>query len=230
MAPTSWTALLLLCLAVLPGAMFTFGFERQVSAYGVTLADRVLRFIGVSLVFDALYAWPAYGAYRLWIAGRPFGGGQFAAAWLAVVTAAALPATLGGILGGLYGTRTSRSGWSWLRRWLLPPGREERLLEATLGPKPAPRAWDDFFSQRPNVYLRVRTTAGDWLGGRYGPASYAAEFPHEPDLLLEEAWPMEANGAFGAAPRGCPLYIPATTIAYIEIFAHRPEKEADPHG
>jgi hypothetical protein len=216
-APTTWTALLLLLVAVLPGATFTFGFERQVSAYGVTLADRVLRFVAVSVAFDLLYAWPAYAAYRLWVADRPPGAGQFALAWAAVVVTAGAPAVLGSVVGGLYATRTSRLGWAWLRRTLLPPRREARLFRIALGRDPAPRAWDDFFSDRPEAYLRVRTTSGEWLGGWFGTASYAGGFPQEPDLLIEQAWPVRADGTFGDAPLGYPLYIPAATIAHLEV-------------
>lgn len=92
MVPTTWTALLLLCIAVLPGATFTFGFERQASAYGVALADRVLRFAAVSVAIDAVLAWPGYLAYRAWFADRAFAGGQFAAAWTLVVVGAVGPA------------------------------------------------------------------------------------------------------------------------------------------
>lgn len=217
MVPTTWTALLLLLVAVLPGAMFTFGFERQVSAYGATLADRVLRFVAVSVVFDLLYAWPAYAAYRLWLDGEPVGAAQFAVAWGAMVATALVPATLGSVVGGLYATRNSRHGWEWLRRAVLPPPREARLLRLVLGRDPAPRAWDDLFSERPVAYLRVRTTTGEWLAGRFAQASYAGGFPYERDLLLEEAWPVDADGTLGPWPLGYPVYIPAASIAYIDV-------------
>jgi len=125
MIPTTWTALLLLMVAVLPGAAFTFSFERQAGAFGATLADRALRFVGVSSALAALYAWPVYGAYRLVFDGRAFQGGQFAAAWAGGVAALALPALAGSILGGLYASRGARDGWQLIR--------DRRLRRAGVG-------------------------------------------------------------------------------------------------
>lgn len=223
MLPTTWTALLLLALAVLPGATFTFALERQAGLYGVALADRLLRFVAASLVFDAVYAWPAYAAYRAWFAGEPFGGGQFAAAWSGAVVAAVVPAVAGTLLGVLYATRRSRSGAAWARR-LLPPAREARLLRALLGRAPEPRAWDFVFSAAKPAYLRVRTTDGSWIGGRFAGASYAGGYPDAADLLIEEAWPIDADGAFGDASLGYPVYVPAATIAYVEVLGDHTEE------
>lgn len=216
MAPTTWTGLLLLAVAVLPGAMFTFGFERQASAYGVTLADRALRFVAASAVLAVLYALPAYAVHRLLFADRPFLSGQFVAAWAAAAAGLVLPAVAGSVLGGLYVTRGKRTRWRLIRRFLSRE-REERLLRLALGRDPAPRGWDFLFSARPTAYLRVRLHDGGWIGGLFGAASYAGGFPHDPDLHLEEAWPVDADGTFGDAPLGYSVYVPAATIAYIEI-------------
>ncbi|HWL37946.1 MAG TPA: DUF6338 family protein [Frankiaceae bacterium] len=224
MVPTTWTALLLLVVAVLPGAMFTFGFERQVSAYGATLADRVLRFVAVSVVFDLLYAWPAYLAYQAWLDGEPVGAGQFAVAWLGVAATTGVPAGVGWALGGLYSTRRARDGWEWIRRWL-PPEREKRLLDLALGATPAPRAWDDLFSHRPTAYLRILCTNGRWVGGAFGEASYAGGFPNEADLVIEEAWPIDADGMFGEEPFGYALYVPSASIAHVEVVARAGREE-----
>lgn len=66
----------MLVAAVLPGAMFTYGFERQAGAFGVTLADRVLRFVAVSVVFDLAYAWPAYLLHRAGAGPPPWDGAR----------------------------------------------------------------------------------------------------------------------------------------------------------
>ena len=54
--PDSVTGVVVLVLLVLPGAAFTWSLERQVGAYGVSFADRVLRFTGVSAVFHLVLA------------------------------------------------------------------------------------------------------------------------------------------------------------------------------
>ena len=118
MPPTTWTALLLLVVAVLPGAMFTFAFERQAGAFGVTLADRVLRFVAASVVFNALYAWPGYLAHRATCCDAGLDMTEFVVGWASAVVGLTLPALLGRIVGGLYVTQSDRRGWDWVRRRL----------------------------------------------------------------------------------------------------------------
>jgi hypothetical protein len=48
MLPTSLVALGIILIAVLPGAVYTWAFEREAGSYGVTLADRTLRFLAAS--------------------------------------------------------------------------------------------------------------------------------------------------------------------------------------
>lgn len=220
---------MILVAAVLPGSMYTWAYERQAGDFGVALADRVLRFVAVSLAFDALLAWPAYLVGRRWLLGRPFGTGQFGLVWLCVVGAVALTSATGTVVGGLYATRNARTGWSGIRRWLTEAG-ERRLLRVAVGPNAAPRAWDDVFSTRTPVFLRIRTVTGAWVGGLFGEESYAGGFPNDPDLLLEDAWPVDANGNFGPAPLGYAVYVPASTIAYIEIVAGDPSEEVRDDG
>lgn len=231
--PGTAVGLLVVLVAVLPGSLYTWAFERQVSAYGVTLADRTLRFLAASVLFDLVLAWPAYGLYRLAAVhqdGRGFG--QFAVAWLALLVVVAVPGGTGAVLGGLYVTRSDRSGWRWLRRWLTPE-RETRLLSVALGRAPAPRAWDNLFSERPNVYLRVRLADDQWVGGRFADASYAGGFPHDPDLYLEEAWAVDqASGELlGETGLGFPVYIPAGQIRWMEIeYEQTVPEEVPPDG
>jgi hypothetical protein len=225
MVPTTGEALLVLLLAVLPGAMFTFGFERQAGAFGVTLADRVLRFVAVSAAFTAAYAWPVYLARSALLSGD-LDAPRFGLLWGSGVLGLGIPLVCGTTIGGLYASRRTRDRWRRLRR-RLSPAREARLLRAVLGPDPAPRAWDHLFSERPTAYLRVRTTAGGWLGGAFAEESYAGGFPQDGDLYLEEAWHVDEQGVFGQKALGYAVYVPAATIAYIEIVA-APDPKEDP--
>jgi len=216
--PTTIPGLFLIVLAVLPGAAYTWGVERQAGSFGAQLSDRVLRFVGASLVFGVVLSWSLLGIYRWLIKGTdPTSVGAFVGLWLSVVLVTALPFVCGLVVGGLYSTRGERAGWFGIRRWL-STRREQQLVQALLGRTPAPRAWDDYFSDRPNAYLRVRTHEGTWLAGRFAEDSYAAGFPQEPDLLLEEAWGIDQeSGALGREGLGYGLYVPTTSIAWIEI-------------
>lgn len=224
--PDSIAAVLVVVVAVLPGSVYTWAYERQASPYGVTLRDRTLRFITVSLFYHLILAWPEYAVYRVAIEGhgipQPV---RFAVFWAGLLVLVAIPGGIGTVLGGLYATRNTRHGWQWVRGWLSPRG-EQLLLRMTLGRTPAPRAWDDLFSDRPNVYLRVRTVDGTWIAGRFARDSYAGGFPYQTDVLLEEAWSVDQEtGRLGHSGLGYAVYVPAVWIAWMEVL---PEQRAEP--
>jgi hypothetical protein len=222
MLPTSLVALGIILVAVLPGAIYTWAFEREAGAYGVTLADRTLRFLAASAVIHLLFAWPEYIVFRLAIEGHDrILAAQFALLWLLLLFLSVVPAVAGTTLGGLYASRTMRTSWPRLRRWLTRE-REQRLLRILVGRDPAPRAWDDLFSERPHCYLRVRTTGDKWLAGKFASASYAAGYPNDPDLLLEEAVEVDQQTGVLGKPLGYALYIAAGQIAWIEVVWPQP--------
>lgn len=206
MLPNTLVGLFVLLVAVLPGLVYTLAFERQAGDYGTTLADRTMRFVAVSVIFHLLAAWPEYWIYRSTVADRgSIDAGDFALLWLAFVLAVTLPATVGTVFGCMYEKRSTYEGW------------QAKLLNVALGRDVAPRAWDDFFSGRPTTYLRIRTKDGSWLAGLFASRSYAAGFPQDPDLLLEQAYEVNHQTGELGEPLGYPLYIPAGQIAWIEI-------------
>lgn len=212
-------------IAVLPGSVYIWAFERQASAFGVNLADRTLRFIAMSLLFHLILGWPEYWLYRLAFTAERFAAGQFAAAWGAGVVLMMIPAIVGTVLGGMYATRGTRTGWTWIRN-SLSADQEDRLLRAALGKTPAPRAWDDLFSDAPFAYLRVKTISGEWIAGLFADHSYAGGYPHEADLLLEDVWQVSDDG-FLLQSLGYPVYIPAGQIAWLEVIPQQENHEED---
>ena len=215
MIPETALGLLLLVVAVLPGLTYTLAFERQAGAYGVTLADRTLRFIAVSAVFHVLAGWPEYWVWRSTL-GEPgkILAGEFAILWVAAVLLLMLPAVAGSVIGQVYVHRDTRPRW------------QREVLRWTIGPELAPRAWDDFFSDRPATYLRVRTVDGTTHAGLFASASYAAGFPQQPDLLLEETWSVDPDNGELLANLGYPLYIAPGQISWMEIV---PPQDAGSH-
>lgn len=231
MGPSTFVGLLIALVAVLPGALYVWAYERQSTARGVTLADRTLRFVAASVVLHLLLAWPEYGLYRLALhGGDRLAVGQFAVAWFWLILVTVVPYGAGTILGGLYATRSAREGWERVRR-RLPAEREERLLRVMLGRDPAPRAWDHLFSERPAAYLRVRTPEGHWIAGQFAEASYAGGFPHDRDLLLEQAWEVDQEtGVLGERGLGYPVYLPASSIGWVDVLSEDLRAEVDSSG
>jgi hypothetical protein len=204
--PETALGLLVLVVAVLPGLTYTLAFERRAGAYGVTLADRTLRFTAVSAVFHVLAGWPEYWVWRATLGDPgPIRAGEFAILWVAAVLLLVLPAVTGSVVGQVYVHRDERPRW------------QREVLRWTIGPELAPRAWDDFFSDRPATYLRVRTVDGTTHAGLFASASYAAGYPQQPDLLLEEAWSLDPDSGELLESLGYPLYIAPGQISWMEI-------------
>jgi hypothetical protein len=220
--PSTLQAVLALVLAVLPGAIYLWGFEREAGKWGIGISDTVLRFAAASAIFQALYAAPLYLLYERYVrhdTGRggperfehPLRDGNVPW-WLLFVPLAyvGLPAILGTLVG--------RSVQSEHRA-------AKRFARLMAGRHPAPRAWDDLFAGRPSGTVRARLKRdGSWVGGFFGAASYAAGYPEEPqDLLLERSYKMTAEGEFEEedgqfVELGSSLLVRADELDFLEFF------------
>jgi len=169
--PDNFQALAVLALGFLPGALYVWSFEGVVGRWGASLSDRVLRFVGASAL---LHAAAAPITYRLWSdyvrPGRVAKGEPLPTLlWLVLFAYALAPVVLGWIVG--IGTR---------RKW--------RWTQLLTGRNPAPRAWDAFFGDDPEGWVRLRLKSGAWIGGALGAKdgrrSYFAGYPEKQDLYL----------------------------------------------
>jgi hypothetical protein len=169
--PDSFQALAVATLGLLPGALYIWSFEGVVGRWGAGLSDRVLRFVGSSAL---LHAGAAPITYRLWseygASGRLARGESLPLVlWTVVLAYVLVPIWLGWVVG--YG---ARQRWKWT---LLVTGRN-----------PAPRAWDSFFGDDPEGWVRLRLKSGAWigaaLGSKDGRRSYAAGYPEDQDLYF----------------------------------------------
>jgi hypothetical protein len=172
--PETFEAIVAIAIALLPGALYVWSFERLVGAWGISLSDRILRFVGASALLHALFVPLTYWLWNEFIrTGRITAGETPIELWAAPLLYVAVPISLG----SLVGTGTRRN-WTWVK-----------LLT---GPDPAPRAWDYLFGARPDGWIRLRLKTGTWLAGAYavkedGWRSYAAGYPESQDLFLVEA-------------------------------------------
>jgi len=172
--PGRFEALGVAVLALLPGALYTWAFERLVGAWGVGFSDRLLRFVGVSAIFHLLFLPASYWVWTDWVlTGRLRAGQASLTLWILALLYVTIPVGAGSAVG--WGTR-SRSSWA----------------KVFTGPEPAPRAWDHLFGSRPDGWIRLRLKTGTWIGGAFaqtddGIRPYAAGYPEPQDLYLSPA-------------------------------------------
>lgn len=102
--PESFHALLVMLVALLPGALYVWAFERQAGRYGIGLSDRLLRFVGGSSVFLAACAVPLYALWATY--WDSLSRGEPVPLWLGLVppTYVLLPVLAGTIVGLACGT------------------------------------------------------------------------------------------------------------------------------
>jgi len=191
--PSSFEAIAVLALALLPGAIYTWSFERQAGRWGAGFSDRAIRFVGASAVIHALAAPASY-----WFWSRQWPKLRLGAAdpswwlWALAIAYIAIPFATGSVVG--WGTRGGQKWASWVT-----------------GPDPAPRAWDYLFQGERDGWVRLRLKSGSWLAGGYATAtnglkSYTAGYPETQDLYLATAIQVdEATGDFVVDKDGSPI-------------------------
>jgi len=209
--PTSFQALAVLVVALVPGALYLWAYERQAGRWGATLGDRFLRFVGGSAVLHAVFA-PV--TYWFWTDHWPaVAGGQEVSwsLWGLAVGYVAVPSVAGSLVGR--GTR-KRQGWA---TWIT-------------GPDPAPRAWDYLFQGERNGWVRLRLKSGPWIAGGYATAtdglkSYTAGHPEAQDLFLATAVRVDPdtgefllNEAGGVQLQGGGLLVRWDEVEYLEFI------------
>lgn len=197
-------------IALVPGALYFWAFERQTGRWGVGLSDRVLRFVGASALFHVAFA-PA--SYWLWAnqwskvrEGEPLSLWMWGLAFLYV----ALPLIAGSVIG--FGTHR---GVNWAR-WFV-------------GPHPAPRAWDYLFERESDGWVRMRLKSGTWIGGLYaevdGRIPYSSGYPEPQDLFLAATvdvdpetgdFPVDESGRIQHRPGG--LLVRWEEVEYLEFI------------
>jgi hypothetical protein len=196
----TFEALAVFLVVGLPGALYTWAFERQVGQWGATAADRVLRFVAGSAVFHTLFAPVDYWIWLRFVhTGRLTGTGAPPPLylWAVLLGYVALPFVAGSIAG---------------QRCASAPS--DRLSRLVNGPNPAPRAWDHLFAnQRRNGWVRLKLKSGVFVGGLYAnigaERSYASGFPFDQELFLVRAARVDrTTGAFISDSSGKPIVEP----------------------
>lgn len=163
----TFEALAVLLLALIPGAIYTWAFERIAGRWGIGLSDRLYRFVGISAFYQVLIAPATYNIWLGYIRKSAPHRFQFPLwMWAAIFGYVALPAAIGTVL-----ALSFKGGRGWAR--------------AIVGATAPPTAWDAMFSGAPaSAYVLMRLKSGKWVGGRFDDGSYVGGYPEPADLYL----------------------------------------------
>lgn len=220
----TFEAIAVTLLAVLPGALYTWSFEREVGNWGVSLSDRVFRFVGFSALFHAVFFYPEHYIWANYFHKETASGGY----QNLLAEGVDLPwwlflAPLGYVLiPMLIGYLTARGAF-----------RGQRWTRFLVGPNPQPRAWDKLFWAGPSFLVRLRLKNEAWVGGLFGAESYAAGYPEPQDLLLETTYRMEGDGSFSQGRKGeledleSAILVSWEDVLFLEVFPLETDDEAN---
>jgi uncharacterized protein DUF6338 len=78
--PSTLQTVLAIVVAVLPGAIYLWGFEREAGKWAIGISDTLLRFVAASAIFQVLYAVPLYVLYERYVHHEVLRRGNVAAA------------------------------------------------------------------------------------------------------------------------------------------------------
>jgi hypothetical protein len=178
----------LFLLAVLPGALLVWSFERIAGHWAIGLTDRFLRFITISAVLQVAFAPATYAIWHEYLRTGAPGDGQKLPLWLWAVAFGyvALPVLVGTLL-----AVAVRRDYRWTRH-----------VGITL---PPPTAWDAVFSGEPAGWVLMRLKSGRLVGGEYAEGSYTGGYPEPGDIFLSVECEVDQDiGEFVLADDGMP--------------------------
>lgn len=184
-------------LVLVPGAIYTFAFERQVGDVGVKFADRMVRIFAASAVIQAAFSGLTYVLYRELLRSGDLERGDVP--WPAVEAISLFLVTVPFLLGKFVGwAHNEEKAWA---KWLIGPGLQ-------------PRAWDRVWRKSAWV-VRLRLKSGTWVAGvtwAQGEATlgaYVGAYPEDGDIYLPQLLDIDGKtGAFALGDDGAPQFLP----------------------
>jgi hypothetical protein len=217
---STFEALLVLLVAVLPGSLYTIALVHRGATWAWPrdgTADRIILFVGISAVFHACFAPATYWAYRELIVGQALADGRAAWWWWLILLAYV-------VVPYAWGEATARS-----RAWGLSAPRPKiwfkHLIEMFTATAPEPRAWDRVFANPGTVgWVRLKLASGDWKAGHWRQPSYASGYQEETDLFLADLVMVDNAGQFvmdrnkRPVPVGAGLLIRWSEVQYLEFI------------
>lgn len=220
---TTFQALVVAIIAVLPGAVYTIARESHGASWAWRKTDAatlIFRFLATSAAFHALLAPATYYAYRhVVLTGADAPEGLPWSWWAAVAAYIAIPYLVGAWV------EDSREWKPSSRRVIgLPKNALKRVLAFVSGTDPEPRAWDRLFSKNRTGYVTLRLKDSDeWKAGLWYRPAYASAYGEDQELYIAEQIAVSADGAVSYDDNGDPIYFGAgllirwSEVEYIEF-------------
>jgi hypothetical protein len=188
-------ALVVVFLAVLPGALYPWSFEQQAGRWGATAGDRVHRFVGASAFFLVIELSVLYGVvYRKFMLTGALADGDPLPEWTWLLPPGFVVVPV--VVGSLAGRAAYRR-----RPW----------VSSLTGPTPAPRAWDHLFATADLTgWIRLRLVDASWVCGLWvltgnGTEELRRGYPESQDLLVADLAEIDVDGDFITDAGGDPI-------------------------
>lgn len=208
--PSTFQALAVALLALLPGALYELAREQRGGRWGLRGADQIFRLLSFSVGFQVLIAPLTYWLYSHYVISGHLASGEAVSPWLWAVGVAYLlvPFFFGRFTAWASKCRDllDRPDLSvgrfrrWVRKW------SARLVSIYTDVAPAPRAWDYLWS-RPELsgWVVLHLMNGEILAGEWN-GSYAGGYPEPGDLYIADQVEVDAQGKLLTEP-GSPFPI-----------------------
>jgi hypothetical protein len=160
-----------IAIAVVPGFVFHKVFALKTPGQRVEHEKNLLEYIAVSLANFAIWCW-LFIPYDEWPVEK---WSNFRIIVVISLVCFASPATL---------------AWLWYR---IRVSSYHQMLGLD---HPTPRGWEFFLTQHKCFFVLFHMKNGKLLGGFFGKESFAATYPQEPEIYVQQAWRVDEEGKF----------------------------------
>ncbi len=170
---STFEAVAVTLVAIIPGALYLWGYERMAGSWDQTSPDRIYRFVAGSAVFQLLFAPLSYWLWKTYFYSDRLSHAKSVplSFWLLLSLYGVIPAAVGLAVGKFVSKKTVLG----------------RVIRSSSAP---PRAWDKVFSGQPQGLVRIKLKSGTWVAGVFAETAsgdaYASGYPADQDIWLPQ--------------------------------------------
>lgn len=219
MLPQTWAQIAVVLAAVVPGFVYQVSRRRVAGPNPdeVDLGTRILRAVMGSAMFAGAYT-VTVGPWVVAYLQTQSPDDALGSVRTLGIAFLALVIVVPWLAARLWFYASTSQWWLWFSAW----------VHDTLGLRrqwdPTPSAWDFAFNKRRAGWVRVLTSQGTWVGGRFDTASFASSYPEPQELYLEVGYRMNEDGTFTSqvsAPGG--VYVRCADAVVVDFNPDLPE-------